>query len=172
MSLCGGIVPLIALLAKPHRGIRTEAVTGVALLMASYGLLAVFIYADFLLVPSLVLPQAEAQSALLRLVQGNRAALATGFLAVAWIGTAQRMAADLPASRGRGDDRLCAAICHLRGIFDGTLRVGTFFDLAWIAPFLCYAWSPGPHPLPPGTPRAWTPPARCCRRSGRPCRCC
>lgn len=141
VSLCGGIIPLIALLAKPHRGIRAGAVTGVALLMASYGLLAVFIYAGFLLVPSLVLPEPEAQSALLTLVQANRAALATGFLTIAWIGrrTAWRQTYLLLAAGVTIGFLLRLATA--RGIFQGRYESGTFFDLAWIVPFLCYAWS-------------------------------
>ena len=141
LSLCGGIIPLIALLAKPHRGIRAEAVTGVALLMASYGLLAVFIYADFLLVPSLVLPQEQAQLALLMLVQGNRAALATGFLAVAWIGRRSAWRQTYLLLAAGVSIGFLLRFATSRGIFEGRYESGTFFDLAWIAPFLCYAWS-------------------------------
>ena len=53
-SLCGGIGPLIALFARPHAGVRCDAVGPAALVIASYGLLAVFIYTYFVLVPSLV----------------------------------------------------------------------------------------------------------------------
>src|SRR5262249_16073297 len=47
-SLCGGICPLIALFARPHRGVRADAVGGVSLVLASYGLLTVFIYSYFI----------------------------------------------------------------------------------------------------------------------------
>jgi hypothetical protein len=52
-SLCGGIGPLIALFARPHRGVRSEAVSSVGVVLASYGLLAVFIYSYFVLIPGI-----------------------------------------------------------------------------------------------------------------------
>lgn len=141
VSLCGGIVPLIALLARPHLGIRPGAVTGVALLMASYGLLAVFVYADFLLVPSLVLPQSEAEAALVMLVQGNRAALATGFLTMAWIGRRSAWRQTYLLLAAGVTTGLVLRLVTARGIVEGRYESGTVFDLAWIAPFLCYAWA-------------------------------
>ena len=74
-SLCGGIGPLIALLARPHRGVRADAVGTVGLALASYGLLAVFIYSYFVLVPGLVPGVRDPRFALLELVQVNRALL-------------------------------------------------------------------------------------------------
>src|SRR6185503_14177031 len=74
-SLCGGIGPLIALLARPHRGVRRDAVGPVGLVLASYGLLAVFIYSYFVLVPSLVPGTTDPEVTLLALVQVNRALL-------------------------------------------------------------------------------------------------
>ncbi len=70
-SLCGGIGPLIALLARPHRGVRSDEVGTVGLALASYGLLVVFIYSYFVLVPGVRDPQV----ALVQLVQVNRALL-------------------------------------------------------------------------------------------------
>src|SRR5262245_12542628 len=43
-SLCGGIAPLIALIARPHRGVRSYAVATTAVDLAAAGLLAVFVY--------------------------------------------------------------------------------------------------------------------------------
>ena len=57
-SLCGGLGPLIALLARPHRGVRPHATTGVGVDIATYGLLAGFVYAYFVLVPNARLPAA------------------------------------------------------------------------------------------------------------------
>ena len=72
-SLCAGIGPLIALLARPHRGPRTGFVAPTAMTICAYWLLAVFLYSYFVLVPSL-LPEARdaAQSRLLYYVQWNR----------------------------------------------------------------------------------------------------
>ena len=74
-SLCGGIGPLIALFARPHRGVRAEAVGNVGLVLASYGLLAAFIYSYFILIPGLVPGGTDHEVALFKLVQLNRALL-------------------------------------------------------------------------------------------------
>jgi two-component system NtrC family sensor kinase len=164
--LSGGIFPLIALLARPHLGIRSQSVTAVGLLVASYGLLAVFLYAYFVLVPSQVLPAAEAQLALLGLVQVNRGVLAAGFLAIAW--TARHgawrvpylwMAAGLTAG-------FLLRLSTSGAILQGSYEAGTLFDLAWVAPFVCYAYAALAAPrsaseenlsLPPATvmPATW-----------------
>ena len=141
-SLCGGIAPVIALLARPHRGIRAYAVGTTALELAATGLLAVFIYSYFVLVPSLVPAQAaEAQARLLVLVQANRLALLAGLAVAAWgarhtpwystyltlafgvaIGLALRIGTNVAIARG-------------------DYHPGSVHDLAWIVPWLCYAWA-------------------------------
>lgn len=138
-SLCGGIFPLIGLLARPHLGCREHAVPGVGVLLASYGLMVVFLYANFVLVPSLVLPEADAQLALLAFVQINRAALAVGFVAVAWSArrtawreTYQWLAVGLTAG-------FFLRLITSRAIVQGSYQAGTLLDLAWIAPLVCYA---------------------------------
>ncbi len=51
-SICAGIGPLIALLARPHRGARAGFVAPTAMTIGAYWLLAIFLYAYFGLVPS------------------------------------------------------------------------------------------------------------------------
>ena len=74
--LCGGIGPLIALLARPHRGVRGDAVGTVGLVLASYGLLVVL---HLLLLRPRARPRAWRARirsvALFQLVQVNRALL-------------------------------------------------------------------------------------------------
>ncbi len=137
-SLCGGIGPLIALLARPHRGVRRDAVGSVSLVLASYGLLAAFIYSYFVLVPSMVPASVNAQTALLQLVQVNRALL-FGAMAAAMI-TARRTSwyrAYSYFALGTGVGfflRLATSLAIARGQY----QTGTLYDLAWILPFLCY----------------------------------
>ena len=50
-SLSGGAAPLLALVARPHRGIRQHATAAVGVDIASYGLLTGFAYAYFVLIP-------------------------------------------------------------------------------------------------------------------------
>ena len=137
-SLCGGICPLIALLARPHRGVRAEAVGAVGLVLASYGLLTVFIYSYFILIPGITDGRAE-RVALLTLIQLNRALLFAGSLAVmivarrtAWY-AAYRW---LTIATGVG---FFLRILTSMAIIRGSYQSGTVYDLAWIVPFLCYA---------------------------------
>lgn len=141
-SLCGGIAPLIALLARPHRGVRGYVVGTTAVELAATGLLAVFIYSYFVLVPSMVPAQsAGAQARLLVLVQANRLALLLGLAAAAW---AARHTAwyqtyvTLAFGVALGfvlRTALNAAIAR------GDYHPGSLHDFAWIVPWLCYAWA-------------------------------
>ena len=141
-SLCGGIAPLIALLARPHRGTRSYAVATTAVDLAAAGLLAVFIYSYFVLVPSLVPePGSDAQSRLLVLIQANRLLQLAGLLAAVWIGrntewqsTYARLAAGVAIGFVL---RLGASMAIARGEY----RPGTLYDLAWITPWLIYEWA-------------------------------
>ncbi len=137
-SLCGGIGPLIALLARPHKGVRADSVSTVSLVLGSYGLLAVFLYSYFVLVPSLLSSQAEAYTALLTLVQVNRALLFAAMLYVAW------QARYTPWRRAFGYLALGAGfgffmrIATSWAISNNTYEAGTLYDLAWIVPLLLY----------------------------------
>ena len=141
-SLCGGIAPLIALIARPHRGARSYAVATTAVDLAAAGLLAVFIYSYFVLVPGLV-PGAgsDPQARLLVLIQANRFLQLTGLLAAVWIGrntawhsTYVRLAAGVAIGA-------VLRIGTSRAIARGVYHPGTLHDLAWILPWLCYAWA-------------------------------
>ena len=138
-SLCGGIGPLIALFARPHAGVRRDAVGPAALVVGSYGLLAVFIYTYFVLVPSLVPGRTDAQATLLKLVQVHRAILFIGMataMVVARRTPWYRAYAYLAAATGIGFFlRLVTSLA----IMNGRYQTGTLYDLAWIAPFLLYA---------------------------------
>ena len=84
-SICAGIGPLIALLARPHRGARAGFVAPTVMTIGAYWLLAVFLFTYFILVPSL-LPEARAaaQARLLYFVQYNRLLLLAGLGAAVW----------------------------------------------------------------------------------------
>ena len=137
-SLCGGIGPLIALFARPHRGARPYAVAKVSFLLAAYGLAAVFIYAYFVLIPPLVPGGGNAEKTLLQLVQVNRALLFVSTTAVMfaarrtlWYATYRWLAI------GTGTGFLLRIFTSL-AIARGAYQSGTIYDLAWIVPFLCY----------------------------------
>ena len=137
-SLCGGIGPLIALFARPHRGVRAEAVSSVAVELASYGLLAVFIYSYFVLIPGITPVGSNAQLNLLKLIQLNRALLFAGF---AWAMIAARRTPWFAAygwlalATGVGFFlRIVTSLAIARGAY----QIGTVYDMAWLVPVLCY----------------------------------
>jgi PAS domain S-box-containing protein len=149
-SICAGIGPLIALLARPHRGPRPGFVAPTAMTIGAYWLFAVFLYSYFVLVPSL-LPEAvpAAQTRLLYFVQWNRLLLLAGMAAAVWFarGTDWRLTyLRLAVGVGIG---FVLRIGTSQAIARGDYQVGTFHDLAWIAPWLCYAWAAAEAPASP-----------------------
>jgi two-component system NtrC family sensor kinase len=138
-SLCGGICPLIAFFARPHRGVREEAVGEVGLVLASYGLLAVFVSSYFILIPGITPGGRDERIALLTLVQLNRALLFVGSIGVMVVA---RRTPWYPAYRwmaiATGVGFFLRILTSL-AIIRGTYQSGTVYDLAWIVPFLCYA---------------------------------
>ncbi len=152
-SLCAGIGPLIALLTRPHRGPRPGLVAPAAMTIGAYSLLAVFLYSYFVLVPSLI-PEARpaAQERLLSFVQFNRMLLLVGMGTAVWFTrgndwrwTYLRMAVGVGVGFVLRFDTNQAIV---RGVY----QVGSIHDLAWIAPWLCYAWAAAEAPASP--PRA------------------
>jgi len=141
-SLCAGFGPLLALLARPHRGIRRNVVAPIAMTIAAYCLLAVFVYSYFVLLPS-VMPatQPAAQARLLYFVQFNRLFLLIAVSLAVWFGrrTAWRPVY-LRLAVGVAIGFVVRAVAS-GAIARGDYQVGTLYDLAWIAPWLCYAWA-------------------------------
>ena len=139
-SLSGGAGPLLALMARPHRGVRSHAIAAVGVDIASYGLLAGFLYAYFVLVPSVTDP-ASAEPLLLMSVQVFRFALMTGMCCAAvfgrntpWGATYLRLAVGVTIGA-------FLRIVTSGAIASGSYRIGTFYDFAWITPFLFYIWA-------------------------------
>ena len=139
--------------------------------IGAYWLLAVFLYSYFVLVPSLM-PEARpaAQERLLYFVQSNRLLLLVGMAAAVWYRAAHDLAADyLRLAVGVGIGFLLR--WHQSGDRRGEYQVGTLYDLAWIAPWLCYAWAAADGAKTPGGrddddhARGHVGPCSSCRRS-------
>jgi len=149
-SICAGIGPLIALLARPHRGARAGFVAPTAMTIGAYWLFGIFLYSYFVLAPSL-LPEAQAaaQGRLLLFVQVNRLMLLAALSAAVWVarrtswrGTYLRMAVGVALG-------YVLRLATNHAILRGDYQVGSFHDLAWIAPWLCYAWAAAEAPASP-----------------------
>ena len=141
-SLCGGIGPVVALLARPHLGARKNAVWAVGVDLVSYAMLIGFVFAYFIMVPSVVPATGTApQVTLLTLVQLQRLVLFAGLAAAVWLArrtswrdTYRRLA----IGAGLG---FFLRFLTSEAISSGRYHEGSFYDLAWIVPFLCYLWA-------------------------------
>jgi two-component system NtrC family sensor kinase len=141
-SLCGGIGPVVSLLARPHLGPRKSAAWTTGIDLISYAMLLGFVFAYFVMVPSVVpVSGAAPQTTLLRLVHFQRFLLAAGFIwsvraarRSPWRDTFARLA--LGASIGFFI-RFVTSDAIARGLY----REGSLYDLAWIVPFACYLWA-------------------------------
>lgn len=163
-TLTGSLAPLLALLARPYLGPRVPAVRHVSLSIGAWGLLAVFLYVYFVLVPSLALPQDAVAPSLFRFVHASRLLLVVATvvsLAAAWA-TPWRTTFQWLA----GATALGAALRFVTSaaIADNAYAEGSFYDLAWIVPALGVALAAQTAPESPddlfsGTPRAQDPSA-------------
>ena len=141
-SLCGGAAPLLALVARPHRGVRVHATARTALDIAGCGLFAAFVYSYFIMIPS-VLPGVgeEAQLRLLVTAQVLRFVMLLALAFTAWRTRNSPWGKTfliLAAGVGVG---FFLRIDTSRAILSGSYHTGTIRDLAWIVPFLCYTWA-------------------------------
>ena len=84
-SLCGGIGPVVAMLALPYLGARKSAAWAVGVDLVSYAMLMGFVYAYFIMVPERGAGlRGLAAGALLVLVQVQRLLLLAGLTASVW----------------------------------------------------------------------------------------
>ena len=141
-SLCGGIGPVVAMLARPYLGPRKPAAWATGIDLISYAMLLGFVFAYFIMVPSVVPASGPApQATLLTLVHLQRFVLAAGlglcvWLArdTAWRGTFARLA----VGAGIG---FVLRFFTSGAISSDRYREGSLYDLAWIVPFGCYLWA-------------------------------
>jgi PAS domain S-box-containing protein len=141
-SLCGGIGPVVALLALPHRGTRKAAAWTVRVDLVSYAMLLGFVFAYFIMVPSVVPTRGPSpQATLLTLVQALRLLLAVGLGVSLWLAwhTAWRATfARLFAGAGAG---FFLRLVTSGAISSGRYHEGSIYDLAWVVPFMAYLWA-------------------------------
>jgi two-component system NtrC family sensor kinase len=141
-SLCGGIGPVVAMIARPYLGPRKATTPGISVDLVSFALLMGFVYAYFIMVPSVIATDGPSpQSTLLVLVQLQRFILAVGLTLSLWYarGTPWRrpfIGLAVGASIG-----FFLRLATSEAISQGQYREGTFYDLAWIVPFMCYLWA-------------------------------
>jgi PAS domain S-box-containing protein len=147
-SLTGGAAPLLAIVVRPHRGVRQHATAAAGVDVASYGLLIGFVYAYFVLIPD-VTHDSLASHALLTSVQVFRVTLMVSMCAAAYVA---RQTVWGPTYVRLAIGVTIGAILRVvtsGAIANGTYHIGTFYDFAWIVPFLFYAWAAHEAPASP-----------------------
>jgi PAS domain S-box-containing protein len=146
-TLSGSVAPVIALMARPHRGVRNSSTGSVAIVLASYGLLAAFIYAYFVLVPALMPGYSHRTEALITLGQVTRALLIAGAAASAWVAwhTPWRRTYVTLAAAAITGLLIRAATTEVSNAVTAVTAAGTAAGmaagLAWLVPFLMYLWA-------------------------------
>lgn len=147
-SLTAGAGPIVAMLALPHLGRRERATSSISVVLVGYAILAGFIYAYFVLVPSIVAADVRAERAMLVLLQAQRATLVVGFGALAWVARRsdwRNTYLRLLAGAVVGLLIRMASGYTLEGAFHGDIA----FGLSWIVPFLSYGWAAAEAPATP-----------------------
>ena len=141
-SLCGGIGPVVALFARPYLGARKSSSFAAGVDLVSYGLLLGFLFAYFVMVPSVVpVSGPTPQATLLVLVQLQRLVMVMGLAAGIWFAreTAWRSTyITLAVGAAAG---FFLRLMTSDAIASFRYHEGSVYDLAWIVPFFCYAWA-------------------------------
>jgi PAS domain S-box-containing protein len=142
-SLCGGIGPVVALLARPHRGARKSDTWAIGIDLASYATLMGFVYAYFIMVPSVVPADGRPspQTTLLALVQLQRLILFGGLAACAWYARATVWRTTFMVLAGATGVGFLLRLVTSGAIDSGRYYEGSIYDLAWIVPFMGYLWA-------------------------------
>jgi PAS domain S-box-containing protein len=141
-SFCGGAAPLIALLARPHRGPRQSAYAVTAIDIAAFAVVAGFVVTYFILLPHLdPLAASAGWTSLLVLAQVQRLLMLAGIVVAAlvarglpWAATYWRLAAALALGN------ILRASLNV-ALVNGAYEPGSLFDLTWIVPYLGFAWA-------------------------------
>jgi PAS domain S-box-containing protein len=141
-ALFGGVAPLFALLAQPHRGAREPLAATTAIDIAGLAVVTGFLYSFFVTTPDAGLVDARLISTPLVLVSELQQALvvvgmfAATFVArhTAWRNTYRRL------SLGALVGFVTLTLSNI-GSGQGIYRSGFVYDFTWILPFAFYPWA-------------------------------
>src|SRR5215510_522724 len=137
-ALFGGIAPLFALLAQPHRGSREPLAATTAVDVAGLTVVTGFLYSFFVSAPN---GTSSAPLSLQAVSELQQALVVTGMAAAMWVargtpwsGTYRRLAL------GGVVAFVTLTISNL-GSGQGLYRSGFVYDLSWILPFAFFPWA-------------------------------
>ena len=139
-ALFGGVAPLLALLAQPHRGVREKVTATIAVDIAGIAVLTGFLYSHF---AGAADPQAitQAASPLLLLSELQQFLVCVGMMVAAvfapdqgWKRVYRRLAIGLALS-------FVTLTLSNADIWNGVYQTASLGDAMWILPFAFYPWA-------------------------------
>jgi PAS domain S-box-containing protein len=142
-ALFGGVAPLLALLAQPHRGVREKVTATTAVDIASIAVLAGFLYSHFAVASDTSGPS----QALLLLSELQQFLVCVGMIVAAtladdpgWRSTYRRLAIGLSIS-------FVTLTLGNAEIWQGFYQSASLGDVMWILPFAFYPWAASEAPV-------------------------
>ena len=141
----GGAAPILAFVARPHRGRRPFAVTAITLDIASLAVLFLFVYGYFVLAPQIgTSPRIAEQS--LQIVIVIQRLLVLGCVAAAWrsargTGYARVFAGLLAALAVGFLFRTALSLQVMRDALPIASLPQAVLDMAWIIPYFGWMWA-------------------------------
>jgi PAS domain S-box-containing protein len=132
-ALFGGVAPLFALLAQPHRGSREPLAATTAIDIAGLAVVTGFLYSFFITAPSAtsLILVSELQQALV--VAGMAAAMFAARRSP-WCATYRRLTLGAFVS-------LATLTLSNVEVWQGTFRTAFVYDFTWILPFAFFPWA-------------------------------
>jgi PAS domain S-box-containing protein len=141
-QLSASLMPLLALVAQPHRGQRPETAMTAVLDLYVLGVLAAFLYWSLILLPGMDPTRSDAAVRMLAVIGPSiRVAVFVGFgIAILLVG--RGVWAQSYFRIGLGAFISFVTLTALSWlVVAGTYRTGSPFDIGWMAPFWFWAWA-------------------------------
>jgi len=137
-ALFGGVAPLFALLAQPHRGPREPLAATTAIDIAGLAVVTGFLYSFFITAPSAtsLILVSELQQGLV--VTGMAAAMCAAWNSP-WRATYRRLTLGAFVS-------LATLTLSNVEVWQGTFRTAFVYDFTWILPFAFFPWAAAQSP--------------------------
>jgi PAS domain S-box-containing protein len=136
-ALFGGIAPLFALLAQPHRGSREPLAATTAVDVAGLSVVTGFLYSFFVSGPA----GAPAPLSLQAVSELQQALVVAGMLAAMWVARKTSWSATYRRLALGGVVAFVTLTISNLGSGQGLYRSGFVYDLSWILPFAFFPWA-------------------------------
>jgi PAS domain S-box-containing protein len=140
-ALFGGVAPLLALLAQPHRGVREKVTATTAVDIAGIAVLTGFLYSHFVVASDPAMVNEAASRSLLLLSELQQFLVFLGMVVATllasdpeWRQTYRRLAVGLSIS-------LITLTLGNAEIWQGFYQGASLGDVMWILPFAFYPWA-------------------------------